>query len=86
MQFKIIPYKTGCDFAASLVLRAVFLLLHYTSEDAVLLFNAYYPSIVLHRISGQLTLNAGGYSWTNSEFAEVSLPYKMDRLTSKTDQ
>lgn len=86
VQFKINPYKTGCDSAASLVLRAVFLLLHYASEDAVLLFNAYYPLIILQRISGQLTLNAGGYSWTDYDFAEVSLPYKMERLSSKRDQ
>jgi hypothetical protein len=66
LQFRIIPYTTGFEWADILVLRAVMILLGHEPGDAVLVFNAWFPLIILQRISGQLVLNKGGLNWNES--------------------
>lgn len=80
LQFRIIPYTTGFEWADILVLRAVMILLGHEPGDAVLLFNGWFPLIILQRISGQLVLNQGGLNWSESQLAEVSLRYEMQNL------
>ena len=81
IQFRIIPYEKGSELAHILMLKSVTILLRLDRSDAVLVFDAGYPVTVLQQSSGKLTLDTYWDRWTETEIAEVMLPYEKAKLS-----
>lgn len=70
--FRIIPYKTGYETAARIMLRAVMKVLRHDCKDAVLTFDDGGLATLLTQTEGQLVLGEGWNSWTSGRAVPLS--------------
>ena len=77
VQFRIIPYKSGYEVATSLMLQAVMRVLAYDLQDAVLVFNAGDPIILLKQVRKKLIRSKEWDSWAGRHFANVLRSYEL---------
>ena len=67
LRFRLIPYKSGYESAALLLLQAVIKVLRHDARDAVLTFDNGTLVPLLEQVSGQLVLTEGWESWSQSQ-------------------